>query len=96
MMQHDQSRASLQARSNPSDVLRTMLVYSIMMVTLPISLYFATRHALETFLGWKVTDSYLYATGVAVVTVHIILGMFVYQAYKEPVDDIIRMPMKED
>lgn len=39
----------------------------------------------------KSSDSYIYAAAVAVVTVHIILALFVYKAYKE--EDV---PVKQD
>jgi len=67
--------------------LKTLLGYTLMMITLPITMYFVSCHVLEGILKWHHKDSYIYAAAVAVLTVHLILGLFVYAAYKEPFDD---------
>ncbi|XP_046876577.1 vacuolar ATPase assembly integral membrane protein vma21 [Hypomesus transpacificus] len=65
-------------------VLRTLLIFTIMMITLPIGLYFATKaYLFEASMGYSSNDSYFYAAIVAVVAVHVILGLFVYVAWNE-------------
>ncbi|CAM9520602.1 unnamed protein product, partial [Lampetra planeri] len=73
----------------PSDnsllpVLKTLLFFTILMITMPIGLYFATKvYVFEGSLGMSNRDSYFYAAIVAVVAVHVVLAMFVYVAWNE-------------
>lgn len=64
-----------------SSTMRTMLVFTMMMVTLPILSYFASKYMMESM--FQMTSAYLYAAGIAVVVVHIILVMFVIAAWRE-------------
>ncbi|XP_030637072.1 vacuolar ATPase assembly integral membrane protein vma21 [Chanos chanos] len=65
-------------------VLKTLLFFTILMVTLPIGLYFATKtYLFEASLGYSSNDSYFYAAIVAVVVVHMVLALFVYVAWNE-------------
>ncbi|XP_062392504.1 vacuolar ATPase assembly integral membrane protein vma21 [Sardina pilchardus] len=65
-------------------VLKTLLFFTIMMITLPIGLYFATKAwVFQGSLGYSSNDSFFYAAIVAVVAVHVILGFFVYVAWNE-------------
>uniref|UniRef100_A0A8D3BJY9 Vacuolar ATPase assembly integral membrane protein VMA21 n=1 Tax=Scophthalmus maximus TaxID=52904 RepID=A0A8D3BJY9_SCOMX len=70
-------------RSNENSMvsaLKTLLFFTIMMVTLPIGLYFASKAYI--FEG-KCSDSYFYAAIVAVLAVHVVLALFVYVAWNE-------------
>ncbi|XP_065106630.1 vacuolar ATPase assembly integral membrane protein vma21 [Paramisgurnus dabryanus] len=65
-------------------VLKTLLFFTILMITLPIGLYFASKSFLfEGFLGYSNNDSYFYAAIVAVLAVHVVLALFVYVAWNE-------------
>ncbi|XP_051981692.1 vacuolar ATPase assembly integral membrane protein vma21-like [Xyrauchen texanus] len=65
-------------------VLKTLLFFTILMITLPIGLYFASKSFLfEAFLGYSSNDSYFYAAIVAVLAVHVVLALFVYVAWNE-------------
>ncbi|CAM9438767.1 vacuolar ATPase assembly integral membrane protein VMA21 [Lethenteron reissneri] len=65
-------------------VLKTLLFFTILMITMPIGLYFATKvYVFEGSLGMSNRDSYFYAAIVAVVAVHVVLAMFVYVAWNE-------------
>ncbi|KAJ8401824.1 hypothetical protein AAFF_G00377950 [Aldrovandia affinis] len=65
-------------------VLKTLLFFTIMMITLPIGLYFTTKaYVFEASLGFSSNDSNFYAAIVAVVAVHMVLGLFVYAAWNE-------------
>ncbi|XP_042560093.1 vacuolar ATPase assembly integral membrane protein vma21 [Clupea harengus] len=65
-------------------VLKTLLIFTIMMITLPIGLYFATKsYVFQGSLGYSSNDSCFYAAIVAVVAVHMILALFVYAAWNE-------------
>ncbi|XP_006632835.1 vacuolar ATPase assembly integral membrane protein vma21 [Lepisosteus oculatus] len=64
--------------------LKTLLFFTILMVTLPIGLYFASKaYVFEASMGMSSKDSYFYAAIVAVVAVHVVLAMFVYVAWNE-------------
>ncbi|XP_026851604.1 vacuolar ATPase assembly integral membrane protein vma21 [Electrophorus electricus] len=65
-------------------VLKTLLLYTILMITLPLGLYFTSKaYLFEASLGYSSNDSYFYAAIVAVVTVHVVLALFVYAAWNE-------------
>lgn len=65
-------------------VLKTLLFFTILMITLPIGLYFATKaYLFEASLGYSSNDSYFYAAIVAVIAVHVVLALFVYVAWNE-------------
>ncbi|XP_077387952.1 vacuolar ATPase assembly integral membrane protein vma21 [Festucalex cinctus] len=64
--------------------LRTLLFFTILMVTLPIGLYFASKaYIFEGSMKMSSTDSYFYAAIVAVLAVHVVLALFVYVAWNE-------------
>lgn len=65
------------------NALKSLLFYSLMMITLPLVAFFATRNIVENYLGVISSSSYIYSTIVSVVVVHIVLGLFVYHAYNE-------------
>ncbi|XP_076847134.1 vacuolar ATPase assembly integral membrane protein vma21 [Brachyhypopomus gauderio] len=65
-------------------VLKTLLFYTVLMITLPIGLYFASKtYLFEASLGYSSNDSYFYGAIVAVVAVHVVLALFVYAAWNE-------------
>ncbi|XP_039669778.1 vacuolar ATPase assembly integral membrane protein vma21 [Perca fluviatilis] len=74
-------------RGNESSLvsaLKTLLFFTILMVTLPIGLYFATKAFLfEGSMKMSSSDSYFYAAIVAVLAVHVVLALFVYVAWNE-------------
>ncbi|KFM60844.1 Vacuolar ATPase assembly integral membrane protein, partial [Stegodyphus mimosarum] len=75
---------------NPMVVL---LFYSLLMVTLPITTFFLSQYVVEKYFDVSSNRSYIYATASSVIVVHIILGLFVYYAYKE--DKVAPHPEKE-
>ncbi|KAM9511134.1 vacuolar ATPase assembly integral membrane protein vma21-like [Salvelinus alpinus] len=74
-------------RGNDSSLvsaLKTLLFFTILMVTLPIGLYFASKaYIFEGSLQMSNSDSYFYAAIVAVLAVHVVLALFVYVAWNE-------------
>ncbi|NP_001189353.1 vacuolar ATPase assembly integral membrane protein vma21 [Danio rerio] len=65
-------------------VLKTLLFFTILMITLPIGLYFTSKSLLfEATLGYSSNDSYFYAAILAVLAVHVVLALFVYVAWNE-------------
>uniref|UniRef100_A0A8C7XBT3 Vacuolar ATPase assembly factor VMA21 n=1 Tax=Oryzias sinensis TaxID=183150 RepID=A0A8C7XBT3_9TELE len=83
-------RASLDASVGPPpynggnegslvSALKTLLFFTILMVTLPIGLYFTTK----AYVFEGNSDSYFYAAIVAVLAVHVVLALFVYVAWNE-------------
>ncbi|XP_036425090.1 vacuolar ATPase assembly integral membrane protein vma21-like [Colossoma macropomum] len=64
--------------------LKTLLFFTVLMVTVPIGLYFASKaYIFEGSLQMSNTDSYFYAAIVAVLAVHVVLALFVYVAWTE-------------
>ncbi|XP_043840095.1 vacuolar ATPase assembly integral membrane protein Vma21-like [Dromiciops gliroides] len=64
--------------------LRTLMLFTAAMITLPIGLYFVSKtYLFEGMLGLPTIDSYFYSAIVAVVSVHIVLALFVYMAWNE-------------
>ncbi|XP_056668873.1 vacuolar ATPase assembly integral membrane protein Vma21-like [Monodelphis domestica] len=64
--------------------LRTLMLFTAAMITLPIGLYFVSKtYLFEGVLGLPAIDSYFYSAIVAVVSVHIVLALFVYMAWNE-------------
>ncbi|XP_037389317.1 vacuolar ATPase assembly integral membrane protein vma21 isoform X1 [Pygocentrus nattereri] len=75
-----------QSRNDGSllSVLKTLLFFTILMITLPIGLYFTSKaYLFEASLGYSSNDSYFYAAIVAVIAVHVVLALFVYAAWNE-------------
>ncbi|XP_028815335.1 vacuolar ATPase assembly integral membrane protein vma21-like [Denticeps clupeoides] len=63
--------------------LKILLFFTLLMVTLPIGLYFASKSYFEGSMKMSNTDSYFYAAIVAVLAVHVVLALFVYVAWNE-------------
>ncbi|XP_053547568.1 vacuolar ATPase assembly integral membrane protein VMA21 [Bombina bombina] len=64
--------------------LKTLLFFTILMIMLPIGLYFSSKvYVFEGGYGMSNKDSYFYAAIVAVISVHVVLAMFVYVAWNE-------------
>lgn len=64
--------------------LKTLLFFTILMVTLPIGLYFVSKaYIFEGSMKMSSSDSYFYAAIVAVLAVHVVLALFVYVAWNE-------------
>ncbi|TKS72520.1 Melatonin receptor type 1C [Collichthys lucidus] len=77
----------METSSNESSLvsaLKTLLFFTILMVTLPIGLYFASKaYIFEGSMKMSSSDSYFYAAIVAVLAVHVVLALFVYVAWNE-------------
>lgn len=61
----------------------TLLFYTVLMVTLPITAFFLAQWAMGHWFDMSVTGSSIGATVVSVLCVHVILALFVYEAYHE-------------
>uniref|UniRef100_A0A665UHP7 Vacuolar ATPase assembly factor VMA21 n=1 Tax=Echeneis naucrates TaxID=173247 RepID=A0A665UHP7_ECHNA len=73
-----------QNESSLVSALKTLLFFTILMVTLPIGLYFASKaYIFEGSMKMSSSDSYFYAAIVAVLAVHVVLALFVYVAWNE-------------
>lgn len=71
-----------------------LLFYSLMMVTLPITAFFLSQYIIDNYFHAQTSNSYIYSTACSVIVIHIILGLFVYKAYKE--DRVTTAVEKED
>uniref|UniRef100_A0A1X7VFH9 Cytochrome c oxidase assembly factor 3 mitochondrial coiled-coil domain-containing protein n=1 Tax=Amphimedon queenslandica TaxID=400682 RepID=A0A1X7VFH9_AMPQE len=59
-----------------------LLIYSLMMIVLPIGGFFSSKYFIfEVLLGYS--DGSVGAAIVAVILVHIVIGLYVYAAWKE-------------
>lgn len=65
-----------------------------MMVTLPIMTFFVSQYVAEHYFHVPTSNSYIYSTACSVIVIHIILGLFVYEAYKD--NKVSTAPEKED
>lgn len=72
-------------KSISASVLITLVIFSIGMITLPLSSYFVFRYLSH--------GSTTIGAASAIITVHLILAAFVYRAIKEPTAEI---EMKEE
>ncbi|XP_014782063.1 vacuolar ATPase assembly integral membrane protein VMA21 [Octopus bimaculoides] len=70
--------------SDSGTVVKTMMFFSTAMLTLPILSYFLSKWLIfENIFKMSNSDSYFYAAIGSIFTVHIILALFVYSAWKE-------------
>ena len=76
-------RTSAQADGS---TMKIMLTFTIMMVTLPIASYFTSKFVMDTVFG--LASAHLYAAGIAVVAVHVVLVLFVMAAWREDTKEI--------
>jgi len=79
-------RSKLMGQQNPQSdwaVLKTVLFYSVLILVLPIGSFFATKSLLfEWFLGQTATiGTNIVSAVVAVIVLHLALGLFIYKAY---------------
>lgn len=72
----------------------TLLFFSILMITLPITAFFMSQYIVENYFHVSMSNSYIYSTACSVVVIHIILAFFIYYAYKE--DKVVPLSEKED
>ncbi|XP_069131500.1 vacuolar ATPase assembly integral membrane protein vma21-like [Argopecten irradians] len=78
------SRMMGQTAEQNQSVMKTMILFSMAMLILPVFTYFfAKSFFFEGFLGMTSQNSYFYSAFVAITVVHIILGLFVYKAFTE-------------
>lgn len=65
-------------------VFRKMLFFTIMMTVAPLTSFFISKNLIfEGVLNMSDNSSYIYAAGVAVFIVHVILFAFVYVAFRD-------------
>ena len=63
---------------NPFTIL---ILYSLAMITIPISVYFLLKNSLESIISKQ--SASIYSIVGSVLTIHVILFGFIYQAFKE-------------
>ncbi|GBM93571.1 hypothetical protein AVEN_4849-1 [Araneus ventricosus] len=80
--------------AKPRNPMLVLLFYSALMVTLPVVTFFVSQYTMETYLNTTNSRSYIYATASSVIVIHIILGIFVYYAYKE--DKVVPFPPEKE
>ncbi|XP_037085934.1 uncharacterized protein LOC119106398 [Pollicipes pollicipes] len=74
--------SSIERRTTRTNVLLNLFVYSVAMFTLPFVAFYGAVHVAEDRLGYA-EHGYLWGTAAAVLTVHALIAMFVWGAYKE-------------
>ena len=84
--------SSIERSTERRNVLLNLFVYSVAMFTLPFVAFYGAIHVVEQHFGVR-ESSYLWGTAAAVITVHILIAMFVWGAYKEVRDaEIAKAP----
>ena len=63
---------------NPFTIL---ILYSLAMITVPISIYFLLKNSLESLISKQ--SASIYSIVGSVLTIHVILFGFIYQAFNE-------------
>ncbi|XP_012528921.1 vacuolar ATPase assembly integral membrane protein VMA21 homolog [Monomorium pharaonis] len=70
---------------------KTVLYHSVVILALPVIAFFTSKIFLfDGILGLNNVSSNVYSAGVAVIVLHIALGVFIYRAY---FDDRSRTPV---
>lgn len=69
--------------------------YTILMAVCPLLSFFLSRHYLQYSIGYDHLAASIRAAGVAVVFAHIVIGMFIYSAWKEDPEEIIQTKKKD-
>ncbi|XP_033631954.1 vacuolar ATPase assembly integral membrane protein vma21-like [Asterias rubens] len=81
-----QSDVKMNRGGDPSAMtpFKTVFTYSALMLFFPIFMYFFSKQVIfDGLFGMESNSSVFYAAMVAVVVVHIVLGMFVWAAFNE-------------
>jgi len=80
-----------------SQAFRTLLIFSFALLSLPVIGFFVTKHYIfEGMYGHDTSMSVIYAAVVSVVAVHVIVGLFIYVAWKESNAPSITPAFKQD
>jgi heme/copper-type cytochrome/quinol oxidase subunit 2 len=107
----DELIPNFQDRETQTAVKR-LVVYSLFIITVPLLSMFLLKvfifegalsgnlldekNMFSGVFGYSSQDSILYAAIIAVVIVHIVLGFFVYAAWKEEITPVRRVEDKEE
>ena len=86
--------SSIERRTERTNVLLNLFVYSVAMFTLPFVAFYGAIHVAEQHFAVRETG-FLWGTAAAVVTVHVLIAMFVWGAYKEVRDAEIAAAPRE-
>ena len=102
MMSTDRS-GCLPIRDNEGDggalskAFMTLLIFSFLLLIGPILSFFVTKHyVFEAIYEMKDSTATIYAAIVAVVLVHVVVGLFIYVAWKESNAHTIPPAFKQD
>ena len=80
-----------------SHAFKTLLMFSFLMLSAPIFSFFVSKHYIfEDIYGFESQAATIYAAVVAVVLVHVIVGLFIYVAWKESNAHTIPPAFKQD
>uniref|UniRef100_A0A914WSJ1 Vacuolar ATPase assembly integral membrane protein VMA21 homolog n=1 Tax=Plectus sambesii TaxID=2011161 RepID=A0A914WSJ1_9BILA len=76
---------------------KRLVIYSLVIIVVPLlSMFLLKLFLFEGIFGYSSQDSILYAAIIAVVIVHIVLGFFVYAAWKEEITPRTAAEEKEE
>ncbi|KAG5682352.1 hypothetical protein PVAND_011709 [Polypedilum vanderplanki] len=65
-------------------VFLTVFFYCILIILLPVLSFFGSKYVFETFFDFSNVLNNIYAAVVAVINLHIALGLYLYKAYSQP------------
>ncbi|TKR78094.1 hypothetical protein L596_018956 [Steinernema carpocapsae] len=71
---------------NTQKAVKNLLTYSIVIILVPLgSMFFLKKFLFQDLLGYGHQDAMLYAAIIAVVLVHVVLGLWLVAAYNDGV-----------
>ncbi|CAH1100287.1 unnamed protein product [Psylliodes chrysocephalus] len=73
----------MDSQPTPYNVFKTILAYSVFILASPITIFFVSKILFEGILNITPMTSNISSAVLAVVTLHIALGMYIYKAYSE-------------
>jgi len=78
-------KETMEQREQPQfDVFKTVLSYSVFILASPVIIFFLTKFVFfEGLLGISTTSSNVWSAVLAVIMLHIALGLYIYRAYSE-------------
>jgi len=84
MAEMAQENLFLGPQESAGQMFKRLFFYSLLMIITPLACYFFSKSFLfEGLFGMTSSNSYFYAAIVAIVAVHIFLGVFIYIAFME-------------
>lgn len=95
----NKQQVSKNEQSNEYRNFRVVFFYCILIILLPVTTFFATKHVLfDGYLQLSSVTSNIYSAVAAVIALHIALGLYIYRAYFDigPSEPSPKLAQKQD